>query len=113
MIPASIGNSVEVVIFVVGMWAGWRLTRPSSGDVIVGWRELWRHGPDPAKYRRNPKRLRVGVAASAGCLVAFGAAVLGDYLGSKPISVLSLAGVAFCIGLGWGAVWFGGVLKSG
>jgi hypothetical protein len=101
MIPPSIGIS-EFVVLVVGAWAGWRLTRPSSGDMIVGWRELWRHGPDPAKYRRNPKPLRVVLVAFAGFLVAFGVRLLGDYLDSKPISVLSLAGGLFCIGLVWG-----------
>jgi hypothetical protein len=67
---SPIGIIAEVIVFLFGMSIGWQLTKPESGEIAVGWREVWRHGPSPLYYR-NPKSGRVLFGAFGGFLAAW------------------------------------------
>lgn len=107
MLPERFVGVVQVggvIVFAVGFWLGRRLTRPAAGEIAVSWREMWRHGPDPDKYKRNPKTLLVFLCAFGGCFVAFALRLLSEYTQSLLLAGLSLYSVLLCIAIGWGAI---------
>jgi hypothetical protein len=111
VIPAPVGILSALVLLAIGMQLGWRWTRPDEGQEIVGWREMWRHGPDPSKYRRNPKAFPVALKAFATGFLATGLALFGDYFGSKTAVLLFGSCVTLCVRIGWGAI-LGGFLRG-
>jgi|SRR5579862_4538659 len=102
----------EAVVFFFGIWIGWRLTRPAPGEVPVSRRELWRHGPDPTRYRQNPKALRVKVSAFGVALASGGLVALADYIDSFPLRIVAFGLGVVSIGTGFGAALFNRLLRK-
>src|SRR5262245_31001901 len=95
------------VIFACGIWWGWLIARSQPGEISVSSREHWRHGPNPEKYRRNPRIIRAVVMAVAG---AFGGVATGFFASSMHFHLLYLIcfeAVAFSAGVAWGLGLFG------
>jgi hypothetical protein len=95
-----------VIVFGVGLWLGRRLIRPAAGEITVGWREMWRRGPDPDKYKRNPKARVVSLCAFGGVLIAFGLRLLSEYAQSLVLATFSVYAGLLCIAIAWGAMLF-------
>ena len=108
MRPERLSGIVQVggvIVFAAGFWLGRRLSRPAAGEIEVGWREMWRQGPDPDRYKRNPKTLLVFLCALGGAFVAFGLRLLSEYTHSLLLAGFSLYSVLLCIAIGWGAMF--------
>ena len=100
----------NLIWFALGMWIGRRLTRPATGQIVVGWREMWRFGPDAAWFRRNPKSWRVFLWSGVAFFATAGVFVLADSLGPK---LIAFAAGSLVMGVGWGAALFNKITKAG
>jgi hypothetical protein len=101
-----------LAVFSIGIWIGWKLTRPGRADAIVDRREYWKRGPSP-NYRRNPKTLPVFLGAFAGAFLSFGLRGLAEYLSSLSPAVVAVGVGALCIAIGIGACTFNTIVRSG
>jgi hypothetical protein len=95
----------------LGVAIGRRMVRLAPDQVVATRREVWRYGPS-AKYRRNPKTLRVYLTAFGALVVTFGVGALASYIGAWWLQAVAVTATAMLIGVGWGAMIFGGFVKA-
>ena len=91
-----VGTALGAAVLALGVWIGRIATRPVNGDVLVSWREFWRHGPSPA-YRLNRRAMYVLYGGMAVVFVAerfttspLMALVIGVWLGIAFGAVVNL-----------------------
>ena len=105
------GPLALLALFGVGVWIGRQLIKPSDDQSAVSWREVWRFGPSQ-KYQQNPKIFFVFAIAFGVLIASFGMRMFADSIDSFVLAVLTTGAGAASIGVGWGALVFGGWIKS-
>ena len=103
LIVDVLGPALSVAAFIVGMWAGGRLSRSGPGQASV---------PVAGLFRGTTKAPRVAAGGFGGMAVAFLLRLLAEYLNSMPLAYVSVGIVALSIGVVWGAALRGRASRS-